>query len=109
MGVVRLGQSGGHRCRSLPPPLRPLLAVARLLLPRLPAHAAKAKAQKVLAGLADLVGLQDGADEFEVLKTVAETLGLAVADDGSTALVEASSSSSSRRLAVVGSPAIPEG
>lgn len=43
-----------------------------------------------VAGLASVVGLNADADAAEVLKTVAETLGCAVADDGTTELVEAS-------------------
>lgn len=40
---------------------------------------------RIIAGLASAVGLEEGSSRWDVLKTVAETLGLIVQDDGSTA------------------------
>jgi hypothetical protein len=51
--------------------------------------AARAKQLRIVQGLASVVGLDpESADPYDVLKTVAETLGCSVGDDGTTALTE---------------------
>lgn len=50
--------------------------------------AAKARQRNLIQSLAGVVGLDGEADPFEVLKGVAETLGMAVAEDGTATLPE---------------------
>lgn len=48
------------------------------------------KQNKILQGLAQVLGLEAEADPVAVLKTVAATLGCTVHDDGTTMLMEVS-------------------
>ena len=44
------------------------------------------KIEKLIRGLANVVGLDESSSSFEVLKSVAETLGCSVRNDGTVAL-----------------------
>lgn len=50
--------------------------------------ASKARQRNLIQSLAGVVGLDGEADPFDVLKGVAETLGMSVADDGTAVLAE---------------------
>lgn len=50
--------------------------------------ASKARQRNLIQSLANVVGLDGEADPFDVLKGVAETLGMTVADDGTAVLAE---------------------
>lgn len=50
--------------------------------------ASKARQRNLIQSLAGVVGLDGEADPFDVLKGVAETLGMTVADDGTAVLAE---------------------
>lgn len=50
--------------------------------------ASKARQRNLIQSLAGVVGLDGQADPFDVLKGVAETLGMSVAEDGTAVLAE---------------------
>ncbi|PRW56353.1 cupin 4 isoform A [Chlorella sorokiniana] len=50
--------------------------------------AAKARQRNIIQSLAGVVGLDGEVDAFDVLKSVAETLGMTVAEDGTATLAE---------------------
>ena len=50
--------------------------------------ASKARQRNIIQSLAGVVGLDAEADPFDVLKGVAETLGMSVAEDGTATLAE---------------------